>query len=123
MVSNLERTLLDCLSRPELSGGIAGVAEILALAKPRLDWKRFGSYLDRFGNRSLVQRAGFLAERVRPSFRPPESWVRLRLPRRNEPYVPLGPPSSYGRRGDRDPRWHIIRNVTDAQLFAEGEIP
>jgi predicted transcriptional regulator of viral defense system len=121
-VSDRERTLLDALNRPEFAGGMAGVAQMFALAKPRLDWRRFGSYLDRFGNRSLALRAGFLAEHVRPSVPPPGSWVRTRLPDRNEPYVPLGPPKNHGRRGRTDPRWHVVRNVPDAALFAEGQI-
>ena len=122
VVSDPERTVLDCLERPEFAGGMAGVAQIFALVKPRLDWRRIASYLDRFGNRSLTLRAAFLAERIRPSIRPPSSWVRARLPRPDEPFVPLGPPSSHGRRGPHDSRWHIIRNISDAQLFAEGEI-
>jgi len=122
VVSDPERTILDCLERPEFSGGMAGVVQIFALAKPRLDWPRFASYLDRFGNRSLVLRAGFLAERVRPSVRPPAAWLRACRPRPEESFVPLGPPSTHGRRGPHDARWHVIRNVSDAQLFAEGEI-
>lgn len=100
-VSNLERTLLDCMNRPELAGGMAGVSHIFALAKPNLNWLRFGLYLDRFGNRNLSLRAGFLAERVRPSIRPPEDWVRPRLARVDEQYAPLGPPRVHGRRGPR----------------------
>jgi predicted transcriptional regulator of viral defense system len=122
VVSDPERTVLDCLNRPEFSGGMAGVAQIIALAKPRLDWGRFGSYLDRFGNRSLVLRAGFLSEHVRPSLRPPAAWTRSRLARPEEPFVPLGPPSIHGMSGTREPRWHIVRNVPDTLLFAEGEI-
>ena len=121
VVSDPERTVLDCLSRPELSGGMAGVAQILGLAKPRLDWRRLGSYLDRFGRRSLELRVGFMAERVRPSVRPPPAGIRSRRARPEEPFVPLAPPTNHGRRGPRDPRWHIIRNVPDTQLFAEGE--
>lgn len=121
-VSDLERTVLDCLNRPDLAGGMAGVARILAIAKPRLNWTRFGAYLDRWGNRSLVLRAGFLVERVRPVLRPPDSWLRRRSGRVGEPFVPLGPPKTFGRRGKRDARWRVIQNVPDAQLFAEGEI-
>jgi len=122
-VSNLERTVLDCLNRPELAGGMAGISHIMALAKPRLNWGRFGRYLNQFGNRNLALRAGFLAERVRPSIRAPASWIRPRLARPHEPFAPLGPASVYGRSGPRDERWHVIDNVPDAVLFAEGEIP
>ena len=121
-VSDLERTVLDCLNRPEYSGGLPGVSHVLALAKPKLNWSRFGSYLDRFGNRSLALRAGFLIERVRPTIRPPETWLRRRRARTHEPYVPLGPPKVHGRKGSRDARWHVIQNVSDSQIFAEGEI-
>lgn len=122
MVSSLERTVLDCLNRPELAGGMGGVSHIFALAKPNLNWGRFGKYLNRFGNRNLSLRAGFLAERVRPSIRPPEDWVRPRLARVEEQYAPLGPPSVHGRRGSHDGRWHVVQNVADSVLFAEGEI-
>lgn len=121
-VSDPERTLTDCLKRPELCGGMAGVAQILSLAKPTLNWDRLGSYLDRLDCRSLTLRAGYLSERVRPSLLPPKAWVQTRLPEVSEPYVPLGPPKAHGRRGPRDPRWHIIQNVPESVLFAEGEI-
>jgi len=122
VTSDAERTILDCLTRPELSGGMAGVAQILSLAKPRLHWSRLSSYLDRLGNRSLGRRCGYLAEHVRPSIHPPRSWLQQWLPSPSDPFVPLGPARVYGRRGPRDARWRIIRNVTDSQLFAEGEI-
>lgn len=121
-VSDLERTVLDCLNRPEYAGGMPGVSHVLALAKPKLNWSRFGSYLDRFENRSLALRAGFLAEHVRPSIQSPDRWIRGGPAKSEEPYVPLGPPKVHGRKGPRDDRWHVIQNVRDNQLFAEGEI-
>lgn len=121
-VSDSERTILDCLNRPEFSGGMAGVVQILALAKPSLNWARLGAYLDRFGNRSLTLRMGFLSERVRPTVPVPDAWVRTRLADPDEQYVPLGPPNIHGRRGRRDPRWHVVQNVPRSLLFAEGEI-
>ncbi len=121
-VSDLERTVTDCLRRPEFAGGMAGVAHILAIAKPRLNWSRLVTYLDRLGNRSLVQRAGYLLELVRPSVKPPTSWSARRLVSNGDPYVPLGPPSVYGRRGARGSRWRVILNVSAEQLFSEGEI-
>ena len=122
VVSDLERTVLDCLRRPAYAGGMAGVTQIFAHAKPRLDWQRLGSYLDRLGSRSLALRVGFLAEHVRRSVRPPKTWVHERLAEPEEPFVPLAPASVYGRNGPHDSRWHVIRNLSDSQLFAEGEI-
>jgi predicted transcriptional regulator of viral defense system len=123
-VSDPERTVLDCLARPEFSGGMAGATQVLARAKPRLSWTRLGSHLARLGQRSLGLRLGFLAERVRPSILPPSRWTSRLLPRPEDPWVPLGPPRTYGRTGPREARWHLILNVPERELlelFAEAE--
>ncbi len=120
-VSDVERTLIDCVNRPDFSGGMGGVAQMLALAKPRLNWKRLESHVHRFGNRSLIHRMGYLLDRIRPSVKPPEFWSRTASVPADAPYAPLGSPAKYGRRGTRDSRWHVIENVPAAELFAEGE--
>ena len=122
-VSDPERTVIDCVDRPDLSGGLGGVAQIIARAKPRLVWRRLSDYLERLGNRSLSLRVGFLMERVRPTVAPPPSWGTRWCARPDEPWVPLGPPRTFGRRGPHDSRWHIIQNVPDRVLFSEVELP
>lgn len=121
LVSDPERTVVDCVERPELSGGLGGVAQIIARAKPQLVWSRLSGYLQRLGNRSLALRVGFLVDRVRPSLPPPRNWRQRYRARRDEPWVPLGPPRTFGRRGPHDPDWHIVQNVPDRVLFAEVE--
>jgi predicted transcriptional regulator of viral defense system len=121
VVSDPERTVLDCADRPELSGGMGGVVQIIARAKPRLSWGRLSDYLRRMGNRSLALRVGFLAETVRPSLAPPRDWHSRWHVRPDEPWVPLGPPRTFGRRGPHDRRWHIVRNVPDSVLYSEVE--
>jgi len=120
-VSDPERTVLDAVDRPELSGGMAGAAQTLARSKRQLSWGRLAAYLERFGNQSLARRVGFLAEEIRPSVRPPTGWSRQLLPDPSQPWVPLGPPRTYGRRGPHDSRWRIVRNVPDRVLFAEAD--
>jgi predicted transcriptional regulator of viral defense system len=122
-VSDPERTVIDCVDRPELSGGLGGVVQVMARAKPRLNWKRLSKYLERLGNRSLELRVGYLAELVRPSIPLPRSWRERWCARPAEPWVPLGPPKTFGRRGPYDRRWHMIRNVPDRVLFSEVEPP
>jgi predicted transcriptional regulator of viral defense system len=122
-VSDPERTVIDCVDRPELSGGLGGAAQVIARAKPRLVWARLSDYLERMDNRSLTLRVGFLAELVRPSVPVPRTWGKRWQARPGEPWVPLGPPRTFGRRGPHDRRWHIVRNVPDRILFSEVERP
>lgn len=121
-VSDPERTVIDCVNRPELSGGVGGAVQILARAKPRLSWTRLSNYLQRLDNRSLELRVGFLAERVRPSIPLPRGLRERWRARPGEPWVPLGSPRTFGRRGPHEREWHIIRNVPDRVLFSEVEI-
>ncbi|MCI4331796.1 MAG: hypothetical protein L3K19_08155 [Thermoplasmata archaeon] len=118
-VSNVERTVIDCMERPELAGGIEGVGEVLAHAKPILHWDRLARYLARRGRRSTALRLGYLVELVRPDVPVPAGWSDRIRPRGDDPYAPLASPARYGRRGPRDPRWHIIENVGRRQLLGE----
>lgn len=60
-VTDREKTLIDCLDRPDLAGGIPEVSKAL-LASPSFDWKRIDEYLERFGSGAVVKRLGFLAD-------------------------------------------------------------
>jgi predicted transcriptional regulator of viral defense system len=120
-VSDLERTLIDCVDRPELSGGLAGAVQVISRALPRIDWGRLTRHLVRMKNRSLALRVGFLIELVGAGHGPPASWSTRWRARRREPWIPLGAPRVYGRRGTHDARWHIVRNVPDRILFSEVE--
>lgn len=122
VVSDRERTVLDCLSRPEFSGGLGGVLQVLSSAAGRLDWGRMQAYLDRLGRRSLALRLGYLLELLPVRARPPRRWLDRLAARRREPYVPLGRPKEFGRRGPRDRRWHVIENVPKAVLRAEVDL-
>lgn len=122
VVSDPERTLLDALERPELSGGLGGVVRILESGGRRWDWARVDRYLRRLQTRSDRLRLGFLLDRVVPNVRPPSHWLERWAARPEEPYVALGRSTEFGRRGSHDPRWHVTVNVPNALLRAEVEI-
>jgi predicted transcriptional regulator of viral defense system len=122
VVSDPERTILDCLERPDLGGGLGGVLRILESAGPRLDFERMDRYLARLGRRSLALRLGFLLEQLPSGARPPAARLRRWVARPTDPYVPLGAPNEFGRRGPHDARWHIIRNVPESLLHAEVDL-
>lgn len=57
-----EKTIIDCLDRPELSGGVAEVGKALQEGDGDFNWGRATQYLHRFGSGAVVKRLGFLAE-------------------------------------------------------------
>jgi predicted transcriptional regulator of viral defense system len=62
MVSDLERTILDGLARPDLCAGVSEVATGLWMRQDDLNWDRLASYAQRLGTRAVAQRLGYLLE-------------------------------------------------------------
>jgi predicted transcriptional regulator of viral defense system len=65
MMSDREKTTLDCIDRPELAGGLTEAATILANASRRLDWTKATMYVDRFDSSPLPHRIGWLLDHVK----------------------------------------------------------
>ncbi len=122
VVSDRERTVLDCLSRPQFAGGLGGGVQVIESAGRRLHWARLERYLRRLGSRSLSLRLGYLLENYGTTARPPAGWLDRWRARGDEPYFPLGAPAEFGRRGPHDARWHLIRNVPEELLRAEVDL-
>jgi predicted transcriptional regulator of viral defense system len=61
-VSDLERTILDGLARPDLCAGVSEVATGLWMRKDDLDWEKLASYAHRLGNQAVAKRLGYLLE-------------------------------------------------------------
>ncbi len=73
-VTTPERTLLDGLLAPELTGGIANVLRAWALARDTFDLDTLVSYVDRFNVAVLRQRTGFVLEELGLSHPRLEQW-------------------------------------------------
>ncbi len=59
-VSDLERTIIDCLDRPDLCGGVVEVANGLWAKRDVVDFERLAAYAERLGRKSVIKRLGFL---------------------------------------------------------------
>ena len=64
MMSDREKTAIDCIDRPDLAGGEGEAATVLATACRGIDWRKAASYLDRMSSMTLTRRFGWLAERA-----------------------------------------------------------
>ena len=61
-VSDLERTIIDCLDSPRLCGGISELAKGLWIKRNEIDYSKLVKYVKRFGSKAVAKRLGFLLE-------------------------------------------------------------
>lgn len=61
-VSDLERTILDGLDRPDLCGGIKEVIRGLWVKHQVIDWDKLVTYAEKFHTKAAVKRLGFILE-------------------------------------------------------------
>ena len=121
MISDREKTAIDCIDRPTLAGGAGEVAIILATASRRFNWHKAGDYLERIGSGAVVRRFGWLADHVQAEI-PPDVRERLvRLSGRSRSAW-LGPapvhkvPDAIG----YDETWHLFVNVPREELHGSA---
>lgn len=62
MMSDREKTVIDCIDRPDLSGGEGEAATVLATACRHIDWHKTAAYLERMASKTLTRRFGWLAD-------------------------------------------------------------
>lgn len=108
-VSDREKTILDCLDRFDLCGGIQEVARTISALLTGHDPDRLLDYLVRFDNQALTQRLGLLLERL-ATIQSIDDDLLAGIARHVGDHVypldPHGPPG-----GALDPRWRIRENV------------
>jgi predicted transcriptional regulator of viral defense system len=123
MISDREKTSIDCIDRPTLAGGVGEAATILATASRRFDWTKAADYLDRIGSGALVQRFGWLMDHVKADV-PPEIRDRLLRVAAHNRKTWLGPDLARANlvRGKigYDDTWRISVNVTKAELHGSA---
>lgn len=111
-ISNREKTLLDCLDRYDLCGGIDEVAQTITRLLPEINTERLLAYAARMNNRALIQRLGFILQEI--STDPPATALLDGLTALVSPRVylldPHGPTP-----GAIDPRWRVRHNIALTQ--------
>src|SRR3990172_6584498 len=63
MISDMERTIVDSLRRPDLAGGITEIAKGLWMKRDRLNIERLIDYALRMDVGAVLRRLGYLLER------------------------------------------------------------
>lgn len=63
-ISSPEKTIADCLDRPEHSGGIDEVARAIYFNHKELDMKKIYNFAEKMGNVTILKRFGYILEKV-----------------------------------------------------------
>jgi len=123
MLSDREKTAIDCIDRPELSGGVGEVAMILATASRRFDWKRVADYLERIGSGAMARRFGWLCDHVKADMPDDVRDTLMQLAMRSRK-TSLGPdPQRKHTASDAigyDKVWRIFVNVSPDELHGSS---
>ena len=102
-VSTLDKTIFDCIYKPNLSGGYNLVVRAISDCEP--DWGEVRFWLDELGTQSLRQRAGYILSRAGNA----PDWLLDHLKEEKLENIWLDPSGT--RRGTRVGEWGIIDNA------------
>jgi len=107
-ITDKEKTIIDCLDKPQYSGGIIEVAK--ALKTGSLDHERLSEYALKIDNFAVVRRLGYLCDRMgfQVELPPPKSKKYLLLD-------PTMPPTGFN-----DSKWRLVVNL-DTMLLGNLE--
>lgn len=112
-ISDKEKTIADCLDRPQHAGNITEVAKALWNAKKEIDFEKLIGYATRMQNGTILKRLGYLLWRL--GIKIPDDLdkkLRYNLP---EGYSVLDPAKK--NKGTYNIEWKLLINVPDKELL------
>ena len=115
MMSDSEKTVIDCIDRPDLAGGEGEAAAILATACRRIDWHKAASYLEQIASRTLSRRFGWLADHAGATI-PDDVLAHLRHLARGSGKAYFGPRLPKPRAIGYQNSWQLNVNIPSEQL-------
>ncbi|MEO6836858.1 MAG: hypothetical protein ABI185_00625 [Ginsengibacter sp.] len=62
LCSDLEKTFIDCLFKPDYAGGIVEVARAIYISKDKIKFDTLLEYVKKFNSQAVIKRLGFLLE-------------------------------------------------------------
>lgn len=110
--SDLEKTFIDCLFKPQYAGGITEIAKAIYKSKDKIDYPKLLEYAKRFKSQAVIKRLGFLLELLEIENPVIDKLQKLRT----NSYVALEP--SYPKEGKTIFRWAIQQNIDSDSILS-----
>ena len=115
-VTDVEKSIIDGLSRPELSGGISTMAAALQVSVNEINWKKMHSYLEKWEGGTVPKRLGYLIKFLNLSFLEKPQVIKGLKRMMTEGISELEP--GLPQNGPIDTSWRIKDNV----FFSEDKL-
>ncbi|MEZ5552878.1 MAG: type IV toxin-antitoxin system AbiEi family antitoxin domain-containing protein [Pseudomonadales bacterium] len=116
MMSDREKTALDCIDRPDLAGGISEAAYILARACRNMDWEKVAGYLDQIGSIALVRKFGWLVDHTGADIPPELRAMLLDTAGKGRSTTTLGPKAPAKDTLGTQSAWKLRVNISERDL-------
>jgi len=110
--SDLEKTFIDCLFKPQYAGGITEIAKAIHKSKDKIDFNKLLEYAKRFKSQAVIKRLGFLLELLEIQNPVIDKLQKLR----SNSFVALEP--SYPKEGKTIFRWAIQQNIDNNSILS-----
>lgn len=110
--SDLEKTFIDCLFKPQYGGGITEIAKAIYKSKDKIDYPKLFDYAKRFSSQAVIKRLGFLLELLNIQNPVIDKLQKLRT----NSFVLLEP--SYPKEGKTIFRWAIQQNLDNDSILS-----
>ncbi|MCC7004791.1 transcriptional regulator [Candidatus Nomurabacteria bacterium] len=103
--SDLEKTIIDCLFKPDYSGGIVEVGKAIYSSKEKIKYDILLDYAKRFDSQAVIKRLGFLLEMFGINTKIIEDLQQLKT----NSYIVLD--TELPKTGKHNSRWSILQNI------------
>lgn len=101
-ITDKEKTLLDCLDKPQYCGGVIEVAKALKYGS-ELDKKKLVDYAQKLNNSGVIRRLGYLCDLFA---------IDIGIPKiKTRNYLLLDPTMSH--KGQKNAKWRLIMNLDE----------
>lgn len=113
-MSDIEKTLLDGLERPDLCGGIKEIVRGIWAKQKEIDWKKLAQYSAKFRTKASVKRLGFILEMLALGVDCAPLLAKITASAKD--YILLDPDGP--KEGKFSSHWHMRLNINIEELKA-----
>lgn len=103
--SDLEKTFIDCLFKPDYAGGIVEIARAIYISKDKIQFDKLFEYARQFKSQAVIKRLGFLLEALEINHPIAKELQRIRT----ASYVVLD--TELPKEGKLISKWSIMQNI------------